>query len=291
MRPSFTFAVVGHDEAETLPYAISMAKAAAEPGDAVWFIDSASTDPSAEVARSLGIEVVAAPLGKGRAMQVAIDRCNDGYLCFIDADYEHSEYNIPAKLREAADSGAYDMVVGAFDEPTRRRTLTPALYVPLVRYLFPEVQTAAELVPLSGFRVLRVGFDAGRLPAGYGVETYLNIETTLRSGRVSVCPVGLFQGNLRGYRNVVEVGRDVCHAILDLAIVHDRIGQEDRPAWDAWVRAILDVIESQPPVGSPDIEFLDAASASGPSTHAENSTAGAPSEPEVDRPAELRRGK
>ena len=55
-----------------------------------------------------------------------------------------------------------------FHEPIRRRTLTPALYVPLVRCLFPEVETAADLV--SGFRVLRVGFDVGRLPAGYGVE-------------------------------------------------------------------------------------------------------------------------
>ena len=65
-------------------------------------------------------------------MQVAIDRCGDGYICFVDADYEHSDSNIPAKLREVAGSGAYDMVVGAFHEPTRRLTLTPALYIPLV---------------------------------------------------------------------------------------------------------------------------------------------------------------
>jgi glycosyltransferase involved in cell wall biosynthesis len=256
VRPRFTFAVVGHDEVETLPYAIEMAKGAAEPGDAVWFVDSASTDRSAEVARSLGVDVVSAPLGKGRAMQVAMDRCRDGYICFVDADYERSEFNIPAKLREVADSGAYDMVVGAFHEPTRRRTLTPALYVPLLRYLFPEVETAAELVPLSGFRVVRVGFDVGRLPAGYGVEAYLNIETTLRAGRVLVCPVGWFQGDLRGYSNVVEVGRDVCDAILELAAVRHRIDREDRPAWDAWVNAILDVIGSQPPVGAPDAEFM-----------------------------------
>jgi glucosyl-3-phosphoglycerate synthase len=256
VRPRFVFAVVGHDEVESLPYAIAMAQAAAEPGDAVWFVDSASADRSAEVAHSLGVDVVSAPFGKGRAMQVAIDRCRHDYICFLDADYEHSEFNIPAKLRETAAAGAYDMVVGTFDEPARRRTLTPALYVPMVRYLFPEVEASAEQVPLSGFRVLRVEFDVGRLPPGYGVETYLNLETTLRAGRVSVCPVGSFQGDLRGYSNAVEVGWDVCDTILDLAVVHRRIGRDDRPAWNAWVKAILDVIGSQPPVGAPDTEFM-----------------------------------
>jgi glucosyl-3-phosphoglycerate synthase len=256
MTARFTFAVVGHDEEASLPYALGMARRAAGDEDTVLFVDSASTDRSAEIARSLGVEVVAAPLGKGRAMQVAFDRCRDDFLCFVDADYGESEHNIPERLRETAAAGTHDMVVGAFVEPARRRTLTPGLYLPLVRRLFPELVTEAELVPLSGFRVVRVGFPFGRFPAGYGVEAHLNINAVQAGGTVGVCPVGVFRGDLRNYTNVVEVGRDMTTTILDLAVVHHRIDAADRPAWDAWVDVVLDAIAAQPPIGEDATEFL-----------------------------------
>ena len=63
-----TFAVIGHNEAPTVANAIGQAAEAAESGDRVWFVDSASTDDSAAIATSLGAEVIAAPLGKGQAM-------------------------------------------------------------------------------------------------------------------------------------------------------------------------------------------------------------------------------
>src|SRR5262245_16389662 len=66
MTPRFTFAVVGHNEAATLPTALEQALDAAEPDDHVWFVDSASDDGSADVARARGAAVVVAPLGKGR---------------------------------------------------------------------------------------------------------------------------------------------------------------------------------------------------------------------------------
>ena len=256
MPDRFTFAIVGHNEELSLPYAVAMAQGAAQPGDSVWFVDSASTDGSVGVARSLGVEVVDAPLGKGRAMQVAFDRCRDEFVCFIDADYGESAVNIPEQLRQATAGSDHDMVVGAFTEPARRRTLTPGLYLPLVHALFPEIDTAAHLVPLSGFRVLRTSFPFGRFPPRYGVEAHLNIQGVLAGGRVTVSPVGYFRGDLRNYRNVVEVGRDVTATILDLAIDHQRIDRVDRPAWQAWIDAVLDHISSQPPVGADDAEFL-----------------------------------
>ena len=70
----FTFAVVGHNEAPLLATAVRQAMEAVEPGDGVWFVDSESSDDSAAVARSLGAEVVPAPLGKGRAMAAALIR-------------------------------------------------------------------------------------------------------------------------------------------------------------------------------------------------------------------------
>lgn len=256
MAPRFTFAVVGHDEVETLPLALSMARGAAEDGDTVLFVDSASTDGSADVARSLGAEVLQAPIGKGRAMQAALDACTDDFICYLDADYEDSEINIPARLRQESAGDDYDMVVGSFIEPARRRCLTPHLYVPLLSELFPEIETEAERVPLSGFRVLRTSFPVGRFPPGYGVETHLNIEAVLRGGRTGVCSVGYFKGDLRNYVNTVEVGRDVTTTILDLAVAHGRIASADRRLWQAWIDTILDTISHQPLPGEPDAEWV-----------------------------------
>src|ERR1700722_18546222 len=72
----FTFAVVGRNEAERLAGIVGLALEAAQPGDRVWFVDSASEDDSIAVARGLGVdEVIEGPEGKGRAMDAALDRC------------------------------------------------------------------------------------------------------------------------------------------------------------------------------------------------------------------------
>jgi glucosyl-3-phosphoglycerate synthase len=256
VAPRFTFAVVGHNEEATLPLALSMAHGAAEPGDTVLLVDSASTDGSAELACRLGAQVLHAPIGKGRAMQAALDACTNDFICYLDADYEHSEHNIPSRLRQAATGDEFDMVVGSYSEPARRRCLTPYLYVPLLTYLFPEIVTHAERVPLSGFRVLRTSFDIGRFPPGYGVETYLNIEAEMRGGRTTVCQVGTFQGKLRNYVNIVDIGRDMTTTILDRAVAHGRMAPERRGQFQAWIDAILDTISRQPFPGEPDADWV-----------------------------------
>ncbi len=45
----FTFAVVGRNEAERLAGMVGLALEAAQPGDRVWFVDSASEDESIAV--------------------------------------------------------------------------------------------------------------------------------------------------------------------------------------------------------------------------------------------------
>ncbi len=49
--------------------------------------------------------MIAAPRGKGRAMTAALERCDSGYICFLDGDLFDWTVNIPAALRAAA-SGA-----------------------------------------------------------------------------------------------------------------------------------------------------------------------------------------
>jgi glucosyl-3-phosphoglycerate synthase len=257
MTPRFTFAAVGHNEADTLPIALGHAHDAAEPGDHVWFVDSGSDDGSAKIARAHGASVVTAPLGKGRAMATAIDRCDDDFICFFDADMLETEHNIPRLLREAAVASEIDMLVGAYDEPDRRRTVTPAIYFPLVGALFPEVLREDIVVPFSGFRVLRVEMPLGPLPPGYGVESALNVQMTMMDAQIASCPVGWFRGNLRNYVNSPAIATDVATTLLDLGEEHGRLARTARPEWEAWVTEAVDLISEQPPPGADDRAYLE----------------------------------
>src|SRR2546423_11114885 len=117
---AITFAVVGHNEADYLARSIGQAAEAARDGDRLLFVDGASTDGSAELALSLGAEVVEAPLGKGSAVAAALARCETAYLCLIDGDIEHSERNIPLTLRDALVDEPAHMILGDFDWRGRR---------------------------------------------------------------------------------------------------------------------------------------------------------------------------
>src|SRR5262245_35701442 len=223
MTPRFTFAVVGHNEAATLPTALEHAFEAAEPDDHVWFVDSASDDGSADVARAQGAAVVVAPLGKGRAMATAISRCDDDFICFMDADMLETEHNIARLLREGAVASDVDMLIGAFDEPDRRVSTTRAIYRPLTGALFPEVLDEDIVVPFSGFRVLRTGLSLGTIPDGYGVESYLNVHLTMSACRIASRSVGWFRGNLRDYQRSPVIATDVAATLLDLAEARGRL--------------------------------------------------------------------
>jgi hypothetical protein len=251
----FTFAVVGHNEAVTLQYSLEQALAAAAPGEEVWFVDSGSTDNSLEVAASLPARVLAAPLGKGRAIAAALGRCRRGYLCLLDADLLASESNIPLALREAAAGRAIDMLVGEFDWPERRRSVVPGIYVPVVGALFPEALQRVPYRPTSGFRVLNAELDLGALPPGYGVETHLNIALAMVGAAIATVPLGRIAGPVPSLDHMPQIGRDVAAAALDLAVEAGRLAPSNRSRWDQWVEAVLEVIARQPPVGTPDGPF------------------------------------
>ncbi|HUC36599.1 MAG TPA: glycosyltransferase [Acidimicrobiales bacterium] len=238
MGDRITFAILGHNEATRLHFAVCQALEAAEVGDQVWFVDSGSTDDSTQRAAALGTEVIRAPVGKGRAMAVAFERCSDGHLCFIDGDMESSERNIPATLRRAVVDTDADMVVGRFTFEARRSVITPALYYPLTRALFPETRDL-DILPLSGLRTVRSGLDVGAIPPGYGVEAHLNLQVGLTGGRIEGCELGVFDGPVREYANLAPAADDVVAAILDLAVRQGRLGVADRDLWQEWAAAVL----------------------------------------------------
>jgi glycosyltransferase involved in cell wall biosynthesis len=242
-----TFAVVGHDEAATVANALGQAMEAAETGDRVWFVDSASTDQSAAIADSLRAEVISAPLGKGMAMSRAIELCETGHICFLDADIESSSVNIAAALRRALEATGADMVVGEFAEPAKpTRSTTTAIYGPLLEAFFPEAMGRCGATPLSGFRMLSLERPIGQLPDGFGVEAHLDVAFAVAGRTIEVADVGVYRGPVRPSR---DVARDAARAILDLAEVHGRLAPADRPPWDAWARSVVEVIEKRPEGG------------------------------------------
>jgi hypothetical protein len=251
----FTFAVIGRDEARTLPAVLAEAQAAARPGDAVCFVDSASSDDSAAIARELGVAVVAAPPGKGRAITAALARCETRYLCCVDADLTEWTVSIPAALREATVTTGAEMVVAAFSDG-RRRVIMPALYWPLIDALLPEYGRQCDPTPLSGLRVIDTTVPIGPLPEGYGVETHLNLSFAAAGRHIAVTDIGAIRGPLRGYKNIPAMAGAVTQTILDFAVSIDRLDPQLRPLWDAWTNDVIDVISGQPAPGAPDEAFL-----------------------------------
>lgn len=236
-----TFAVVGHNEAPTLPRALTDALAARRDGDEVVFVDSASTDDSAEVAEAHGVRVLSAPLGKGRAMQAALDACTTRLLCFVDGDIHGSSDNIPERLATCARTTEMTMVVGEFSE--RGRSIlsnTVAIYGPLVAHLVPEAADRYGSRPLTGFRVIDATRDWGPLPPDFGVEAYLNVMAPQFGGAATcVCSIGLYEGR---FLYKPTMGLEIAKPILDFAQRAGRIDAQQRAAWDAWVQVAVDHI-------------------------------------------------
>ncbi len=234
-----TFAIIGQNQERRLAVALGQALAAAGVEDRVWFVDSASSDGSVAVASCLGVEVVNAPAGKGRAVAAALELCDDGYLCTIDADIESSERNIPRTLTGAIAEQEADMVVGTFQLPERRLLITTrAVYRRLVGALFPEVLDLYP-APLSGFRIFDVSLPVPPLPGGFGVEAHLNLAIPLVGGKVGTADLGTYHGPARGRPTL---GLQVGAAVLDLAVRHGRLDRALRPAWDAWLNQVTDAL-------------------------------------------------
>ena len=232
--------------------ALAQALEAAGPGDRIWFVDSASVDRSAEVARRLGVEVVSAPAGKGRAVAVAVARCDGGLLCLVDADIQGSSCNIPATLRDRWHETRADMVIGDFAWPRRRLlSITIAVHTPLVRALFPERLELLAPQPLSGFRLLDTSFPLGRLPAGYGLECHLNVHVASTGGRIAWADLGTYDGPVI-FRPTMAP--DIAEAILDVAEQQGRIQRRERTQWDAWIEPVLELIATSPTVGEEGLE-------------------------------------
>jgi len=252
---AITFAVVGHNEAELLPNSIGQAAEAVRPGDRLWFVDGASTDGSAELAASLGAEVIEAPLGKGHALAAALARCETPHICFVDGDIEYSTRNIPMSLRDALLEEPAHMITGDFAWPARKLNHSiDGVYRPLVGGLFPDALERFGVIPYSGFRILRADLPWGQLPPGWAIETYFNLTCTVRGWPTRVIDLGDYVGPIR---RKPELGWEVGRTIFDVAEADGRLDSALRPQWEDWLANVMEVLLTQPHPGEePSEEYM-----------------------------------
>jgi len=237
----FTFCVIGRNESTTVLCALAMVQRAATADDIVVFVDSASADGSAALATEAGYQVIAAPSGKGRAVQAALGTASTPWVCLLDADIDRAESNIALILAKRARMDDTDMIVGDFDELGTPSILsnTWGIYQPLTSALFPEVTDRYGSKPLSGFRALRTSLELPDIPDDFGVEAYLNIVVPLHGKRSTSTPVGKYQGP---FRYKPTMGLEIARPILETATRVGRLSAQRRAEWDDWVAAVVRTI-------------------------------------------------
>ena len=244
-RVPIAYAVVGRNVADTVHTAIAQALEAAGPDDSVLFVNSGSTDASAAVAHGLGVPVLDAPVGKGAAVAALLRHHGGGPLCLLDADIEWSSTNFAAALRDAWQEAEAEMLVGSFDWPSRRELrVTVAIHGPMFEALFPGAGDVFGRMPLGGFRALNTDWDLGQLPPGYGLEAHLNAQVLATGGRTKTVELGVYEGPV--VRRRADFAYEIGTAILDVAQAHGRLAADLRPAWDAWLAGVAEILEAVP---------------------------------------------
>ena len=162
------------DEVEALPGLLS----ALPPGYVPLVVDNGSTDGSAEVARSMGAEVVGEPTrGFGAACWSGLTaaRPADGVVCFMDADGSFDPADLVAVAGPVLDDRA-DLVLGRRAGPRA----DPAAFPPHVRLAnravcrMLEARTGLRLDDLGPMRAARrdalVGLGLADRRSGWPLE-------------------------------------------------------------------------------------------------------------------------
>jgi glycosyltransferase involved in cell wall biosynthesis len=177
----------------------------------VLVVDDGSTDGTADVARSYGVEVLSLSpnRGKGAAMLAGVRYTTEPVVCFLDADLvgilpEHIDALVAPVLR-----GEYSMVVGLSDHGLKGfwGKLQPAL--PLISGQRAVQRNVLARVPLSFWR-------------GYRIEVAIN-ELARRAGPIgTILLPGVFiilkwqKINPRtGLQNEAKMAREVLIALAE----------------------------------------------------------------------------
>ena len=223
--------------------------------DQVVVVD-ASTDRTAEIARSLGAEVhrqealvpeLGPALGKGDAMWRALRVLRGEYVCFLDADSERfGPHFVTGLLGPLLSRPGVAFVkafyrrpfrVGDVTLPDEGGRVTELMARPLLRAFYPEL--AAVEQPLAGEIAVRRDLLM-RLPfvTGYGVDIALLLDAYHAAGLDALAQVDLDERQ-HGHQPLRELG-SMASAVLEA--VSSRLIREDR------LRAPMPAVVERPPL-------------------------------------------
>jgi glycosyltransferase involved in cell wall biosynthesis len=194
VRSEIAVIVTAFNEAERLACTLR-ALSDAFPGARVIVADDASTDGTAEVARSGGVEVVSAPrrLGKGGVATLAAERARSGEgpaagggstptLVLCDGDLGDSARHLPA-LVEAVSGGQGDLAVAVFE---RRVGGGFGIAVGFAHRAIRSLTGLDLRAPISGQRALSPAAADAVLPFAprFGMEIGMTVDAHRAGFRV-----------------------------------------------------------------------------------------------------------
>ena len=213
MNPPRTFGIVcAHNEASRISPAIRALQGAGIP---FVVIDDGSTDPTANVSRNLGANVVTLPtnLGKGNAMRVGMKLSRkmmpsprpEDALLFCDADLQGLRPDHLLSLAKPMQSGRWAMIAGLRDYGPNLNPVVP--HLPLITGERAVRRDVLESLPDAAWN-------------GYGIETWINYaahRSGLPSGMVlldglRVVPKWDKTNTVDGLNSMVKMGTEVADA-------------------------------------------------------------------------------
>jgi glycosyltransferase involved in cell wall biosynthesis len=184
--------VTARNEAERISETLG-ALATGMPGAVCVVADDGSTDPTAELASGLGVEVVRAPrhTGKGGAATLAcrrlLDRGPISVLVLCDADLGRSASALPSLVAALSERNA-DIAVARF---ANRVGGGFSIAVGFARWAVRRLTGIEMASPISGQRALRGEVLSSVLPfaRGFGMEIAMTVDA--HRGGYSLCEVEL----------------------------------------------------------------------------------------------------
>ena len=214
--------VAARDEAERVAMTVEAIRSLPDI-DEVVVVDDGSGDGTAELARSAGARVLVSrrSVGKGRALDRALDTVDADVFLLLDADLGASAKEASTLLQLVVSGGA-DLAIGVLprQEGHGGFRLVKRASAAWIRWL--SGFRAAE--PMSGQRALtrRVVDVVRPLAGGFGVELGMTVDAVRAGLRVVEVPVAVEHAptgrDLRGFVHRARQGVDHLRAALPRAL-------------------------------------------------------------------------